>query len=377
MSAFFWICLFLVFFVYAGYPILLAVGIFGRRRPVRRACVLPDLSIVVPAHNEEKTIQMKLDNLLALDYPKDKVEILVGSDGSTDRTESIVRGYADRGVRLVSSLGRRGKSSIQNEIVDLSGGSVLVFTDADCLLSADALLLMTQNLADPEVALVTSCAVISNKGETGVAESEGLYWRYERWLRLQESERGLLAMGSGSLFVMRREFWTRLDPNVGDDFVLPLQVARAGYRNVLETQTSTSTRLTQNRFDSMLRMKMRIISKDLRGLLQNSACLNPLKTGTLACSLWSHKLLRWAVPYFLIGLFVSNLFLAGHEPYAAFLVAQVLFLALSVAGVFFGERRFRFPLSVVSSFCLVNLAALLGTLHCMLFRTAGHWNTVR
>ena len=256
-----------------------------------------------------------------------------------------------------------------------SSGSILVFTDADCLLPPDALSLITQNFADSEVALVTNCAAISNKDETAIVENEGLYWRYERWLRVEESERRLLAMASGSLFAMRRELWSELDPNVGDDFVLPLQVARAGYRNILETRTSAETRLTQNQADTMLRMKMRIISKDFRGLLQNSACLNPFAVGRVAFSLWSHKLLRWFVPYFLIALFVSNVFLAIHRPYNIFLIAQMIFYGLSLTGVFIEIRRF--PLSAVSSFCLVNLAALLGTLHCITQRSAGQWKTVR
>lgn len=373
----FWACLFLTLYVYVGYPILLATEILGKRRPVRMANVQPSLSIVVPAHNEEKVIRTKLENLLSLGYPKDRLEILVGSDGSTDQTEDIVRDYAGLGVKLVSSRERKGKSSIQNEIVKHSCGSILVFTDADCQLSPDALVLATQNFADPEVALVTNCAVINNKNETGIVESESLYWRYERWLRLEESERGLLAMASGSLFAMRRELWRELDPNVGDDFVLPLQVVQAGYRNILETRTSAETRLTQNQADSMLRMKMRIISKDFRGLLQNPACLNPFVVGRVAFSLWSHKLLRWFVPYFLMGLFVSNVFLMFHQPYAIFLLAQVAFYQFSWIGIFLGMRRFQFPLSAVSSFCLVNLAALLGTLHCLAQRSAGQWKTVR
>lgn len=373
----FWICFSIILYVYAGYPILLAAGVFGRRRSVSIGSLLPTLSVIVPAHNEEKAIESKLENLLAQDYPKDKLEILVGSDGSTDKTESLVRAYENQGVRLIVSAARKGKSAIQNALVAHSTGAILVFTDADCLLPVDALRVITPNFADPEVALVTNCAAITNKDETSIVESESLYWRYERWLRLEESERGLLAMASGSLFALRRELWRDLDPHVGDDFVLPLQVARAGYRNYIETRISAQTRISQNEAPSMLRMKMRIISKDLRGLLQNAGCLNPVATGRVAGGLWSHKLLRWAIPYFLIGLFLSNLFITGRRPYLVFLIAQAAFYLLALAGLMSDDRRIRFPLSVVSSFCLVNLAALLGTLHCMTLRTAGQWKTVR
>lgn len=184
-------------------------------------------------------------------------------------------------------------------------------------------------------------------------------------------------MASGSLFAMRHSLWRRLDPNVGDDFALPLSVARAGFRNVLETRFSPATVLTQNQPDSMFRMKMRIISKDLRGLLGNASCLNPFRVGLVAISLWSHKLLRWAVPYFLIGLFLSNLFLLANTFYALTLAAQLAFYSLAALGLFLRVDRIRRPLSAASSFCLVNLAALAGTLHCFTFQTAGRWKPAR
>ena len=376
MTHLFWVCLALILYVYAGYPALLASGILGRRRPVPMANLAPAMSVIVPAHNEEKTIESKLSNLLSLDYPKDKLEILIGSDGSSDQTEAMVEQFRESDVRLVSSKQRIGKSAMQNELVARSSGAILVFTDADCLLAPNALRLLAQNFADRTIGLVTNCAVILNQDATGVVASEGIYWRYERWLRLQESERGMLAMASGSLFSMRRDLWRPLDPHVGDDFVLPLQVARAGYRCVMETRTSAQI-VMQSESGSMLSMKVRVISKDLRGLLKNSSCLNPFRTGRVAIGLWSHKLLRWAVPYFLIGLFASNLVLASHRPYGSFLTAQAIFYVVAVAGMLFGTRRFRLPLSVAHSFCLVNLAALLGTLHCISLRTTGQWKTAR
>jgi cellulose synthase/poly-beta-1,6-N-acetylglucosamine synthase-like glycosyltransferase len=357
--------------------LFLASGLLGARKVIRRGCCLPGVSVIIPAHNEEKSIREKLQNLLQSDYPHEKLEILVGDDGSQDRTASIVRAVSSQRVKLFESSLQRGKSAIQNELVSRAHGEILVFTDADCLLPQNALRTILENFADAHVGLVTNCAAILNQDETPVVESEGLYWKYERWLRQQESERGLLAMASGSLFAMRRELWSKLDPNVGDDFALPLRVARFGFRNVLDTRVSAQTKLTQNQPQSMFRMKMRIISKDLRGLLRNPACLNPFLVGRVAVGLWSHKLLRWAIPYFLIGLLLSNLFLAGENFYGAFLVAQLLFYTVSAAGLLFGNCPVRFPVSTAASFCLVNAAALLGTLHCLTWQPAGQWKTVR
>jgi cellulose synthase/poly-beta-1,6-N-acetylglucosamine synthase-like glycosyltransferase len=377
MDFVFWLCLALILYVYLGYPLLLLSGLLGRRKPAPRRSILPSLSILVPAHNEQRMIRAKLQNLLSQDYPADKLEILVGDDGSTDATASIVRDSQHRGVRLFISETPRGKSAVQNQLVARARGEILVFTDADCLLPQNALRAIVGHFAADNVALVTNCATILNKDETGIVKSEGLYWKYERWLRCEESDRGLLAMASGSLFAMRRLLWTPLDPNVGDDFVLPLRVAKAGFRNVLETRVSAATQLTQNQANSMLRMKMRIISKDLYGLLSNPACLNPFQVGPVAISLWSHKLLRWAVPYFLLGLFISNVFLARQKLYAFFLAAQLAFYLASAAGLLFRGLQSRFPLSALSSFCVVNFASFLGTLHCITSGRAGQWKTVR
>jgi len=378
MISTFWFCLILVAYVYAGYPLLLVSGCLGGRRPIRKSTMTPSLTIVVPAHNEEKNIRSKIENLLAQDYPSGKLEILIGNDGSTDRTVDIVNGLTEARLRLVSSPLQLGKSGIQNRMVAESTGDVLVFTDADCMLPPNGLRLLVEAFSDRHVGLITNCARMINEHETAVAESEGFYWRYERWIRSEESDRELLAMASGSLFALRRELWHTLDPDVGDDFVLPLRVVRAGFRNVLEERVAAATRLSQDQPHSMFRMKARIISKDLRGLIRNAACLNPFQLGWVAVGLWSHKLLRWAIPYFLIGLLLSNLFLAERNIYyGVFLVAQCGFYLVAALGLLLSRQRVKFPVSAVASFCLVNAAALFGTLHCLTWQDSGQWKTVR
>jgi cellulose synthase/poly-beta-1,6-N-acetylglucosamine synthase-like glycosyltransferase len=266
---------------------------------------------------------------------------------------------------------------MQNDLVASSSASILVFTDADCVLHRDALRCIAETFTDRKVGLVSAQPSYLNAGATEITRNESLYLRYESWLRREESSRGLLAMASGSLFAMRRLLWEPLDPAVGDDFVLPLRTVLRGYRNVLLPEAFVATRLTQEDVDSMLRMKIRIISKDLRGLFQHWRVLNPLRMGSVAVGLWSHKLLRWLVPYFLLSMLVSNTFLVLRQPFAIFMVLQVTFYGVALAGLTWKEMRIRFPLSVASSFCLVNVAAFLGTLHCALGRTTGRWTTVR
>jgi len=375
MILLFWLLAGLVGYIYVGYPLLMLSGLLGGEEPVAKAAVLPSVSIIVPAYNEAANIESKLQNLLSLDYPSDRIEILVGSDGSTDGTDNIARLYESHCVHLIASAEQGGKSSMQNELVSRSTGSILVFTDADCIVAPNALRKLVRNFADPAVGLVTAAPAYSNAGETEVTRNESLYLRYESWLRAQESRCGLLAMASGSLFAMRRSLWRPLDPNVGDDFVLPLQVAASGYRNVLEDEAEVVTRLSQNEQASMMKLKVRIISKDLRGLTANSRVLNPFEVGAVAVGLWSHKLLRWMAPYFLLLMLISNLLALHSSIYWILLVAQLAFYSCALLGIV--KLQERFPWSVASSFCLVNAAALLGSLHFLTGGTMGRWKPTR
>lgn len=375
----FWFCAAIIVYVYFGYPLLLLSGLLRRRRPhsSHPLCDWPLISVIVAARNEEFVIEDKLRNLLAADYPPERMEILVGSDGSSDRTDEIVRRFKDRGVGLVSFPVHIGKSAIQNGLVKFACGSILIFTDADCFFPPATLRLLVSNFSDPGIGLVTARPLYENEGETSITQNESFYLRYESRLRSEESARGILAMASGSLFAVRHSLWQPVDRGHGDDFVLPLAIASSGYRNILDPRAVAVTLLEEKLPSSMLRLKSRIIAKDLRGLLDSPALLNPFRHGAVAIGLLSHKLLRWLIPFFLLALFVSNLFLLGQPLFRATLALQVIFYLLALIGAAL-HRRSRFALwSVPFSFCLVNLAALIGVLACLARRPAGLWTPVR
>ena len=352
-------------------------GLLGRRKPLHKSVIEPPVSFIVPAHNEDTVIEAKIANLLASDYPRERIEILIGSDGSSDRTEEIVRKHAADGVGLISFPQQLGKSAVQNGLVAAASGAILVFTDADCFLPPDALRSMVANFGDSHVGLVTARPLYENESATCITQNESLYLRYESWLRREESDRGLLAMASGSLFAMRQSLWRPIEPHLGDDFVLPLEVLRAGYRNVLEPRAVALTLLEQKQPASMLQLKTRIISKDFRGLLAHSDLLNPLRFGGVSVALWSHKLLRWLAPYFLVALFAASVLLARAPFFRAALLLQCAFYALALAGFLLRERFAASRWTIPFSFCLVNLAALLGTVKCLAGRTTGQWKPVR
>lgn len=386
----FWACFAIVGYVYAGYPLLLWLGVFGQRRSsqhgdglvpsdarfVAADKALPFVSVIVAAHNEEAAIEAKIQNLLACNYPRDRLEILIGSDGSSDRTEEIVRRYEPEGVGLISFPQQLGKSAMQNGLVAAASGEILVFSDADCECEADALRMSVRNFSDPEVGLVTAAPRYVNERETAITKNESAYLRYESWIRVQESRRGILAMASGSLFALRRTLWRPLNRGLGDDFELPLRVAQARLRNVLEREAIAVTRLSQNNAPAMFQLKVRIISKDFRGLRAYPSLLNPFAYGATAVGLWSHKLLRWLVPYFLLGMLACSALLRGPY-YRACLLLQLGFCAIALLGYAWRGRALGFPWSVPASFCIVNLAALLGIWMSLTSRPSGRWTPVR
>jgi glycosyltransferase involved in cell wall biosynthesis len=378
----FWAFAGIIIYVYVGYPLALASGLLAPR-VWRRAgedpggFELPSISVIVAAHNEEAAIEAKIKNLLAADYPRELVEILIGSDGSSDGTEEIVRRYAAEGVGLISFPMQQGKSAMQNGLVAASSGDVLVFTDADCEIDAQALRALVARFGDASVGLVTACPSYANVAENAVTENEGIYLRYESWLRGQESDRGILAMASGSLFAIRRSLWQPLDRNLGDDFELPLHVAAAGLQNVAEPSAVVTTRLSQNDHGSMFALKVRIVSKDFRALRKYSSLLNPFRYFGFALALWSHKLLRWLVPYFLLGMLGCGALLMRLSFYRAFVLGLLAFFAVAAVGSLLGNRKLGLPWSVPASFCTVNLAAFFGILKSFGGRGSGSWTPIR
>lgn len=375
----FWFFAFIILYVYFGYPLVLIVLAKAKGSvPMAKEEGAFTVSLIIAAYNEEKSIAEKIRNSLGLNYRQDRLEIIIGSDGSTDGTNEIATRVDHRNVRLVAECVNRGKSAIQNKAVAEAKGEILFFTDANVMLKEDALRKVTRHFADKGVGCVVGKVTYLNEKDTSISEGEGFYWRYELFLREKESLIGNLAMGSGPIMAVRRSLFRPLDPDVGEDFVLPMQVAMSGYRVVYESEAVSEETLCQNTPTSMFKSKVRVISKDLRGLFLCRAILNPFCHPLYAWALVSHKLLRWLAPYFLIALFALNLWLLSQPLYHLTLEVQLAFYALAVAG-YLSQRKgkpsrvFGIPLS----FCLVNLAALVGVVRFLIGKKAGKWEPVR
>ncbi len=209
-------------------------------------------------------------------------------------------------------------------------------------------------------------------------EGEGLYWQYELFLRGKESSLGNFAMGSGPIMAIRRNLFQPLDPNVGEDFVLPMQTVLNGYRVIYEPEAIAEEILFQSAPTSMFRSKVRVISKDLRGLFLCHSILNPFRHPLHAWGLFSHKLLRWLVPYFLVVAFALNLQFSGRPFYRVTLVLQIAFYLFALAS-YLWQRKGKPPriLGIPFSFCLVNFAALVGVWQFLMGKKSGSWQPVR
>jgi cellulose synthase/poly-beta-1,6-N-acetylglucosamine synthase-like glycosyltransferase len=359
MELLFWTSLLLIFYPYAGYPLLvvLARPLFGR--PVEKAPATPPISFIISAYNEARNMERKLDNTLALDYPREQMEILVASDASTDATDSIVAGYAGRGVELTRLPERGGKAACQSAAIARAQGDILVFSDARIMLAPGSLRAMMQNFADPTVGCVSSRDVIVNeRGEPEQTAGEGFYVRYEMALRQAESDLGTLVGASGSFYAVRRSLAKAWGPGFERDFLTPLKVAATGLRTIHEPEAiGYYSALPEP--EAEFRRKVRTVMRGMAVLFHMGTLLNPWRHPRFAWQLWSHKILRWTVPFFLLGLLVSSAALAASGiVYAAAFAAQIALYALAVAA--FLNRRletrliFRLPLF----FANVNLSIL-------------------
>ena len=320
--------LFLVFFAYLGYPLTLLLIARVRRREVKKSLFFPSVTLIITAYNEEKRIREKLENTLSLEYPREKLQILVASDGSTDATNGIVEAYAERGVEFLPVVPRGGKENAQKEAVRMARGEVLVFSDVATQLDPDGLTQIVGNFADPTVGCVSSIdRVLGKDGRPG---GEGAYVRYEMWLRALESQVHSLVGLSGSFFAARREVCRDFSTDMQSDFRTLLNSMRLGLRGVSDSSAVgyyLDVSDERREFDR----KVRTVVRGLTVFFRNLEFLNPLRYGFFSYQYFCHKLLRWLVPLFLLSAFTANLALApGSLEYSVLLMGQIGFYATAI-----------------------------------------------
>jgi glycosyltransferase involved in cell wall biosynthesis len=347
---------FLVLFAYFGYPLtLLAVGrVWGKE--VRRAEFLPPMTFIVTVHNEESRIREKLENTLGLDYPAGKLQILVASDGSTDRTNDIVRGYGARGVELLALADRKGKENAQKEALARATGEVIVFSDVATTLEPHGLRRLASSFADPTVGCVSSEDRLV--GRDGKPSGEGLYVRYEMWLRALESRANSLVGLSGSLFAARKEVCRDFAADMQSDFRTVLNSVKMGLRAVSDPLALGMYPDTGDRKREWER-KVRTVVRGLTVFFRHAELLNVCRYGLFSYQLFCHKLLRWSVPLFLVVALASNFALAGDSSaYGLFLLLQSLLYGLGMLGLLVSGMQDVSVVRIPTYFLVVNASIL-------------------
>ena len=380
LEAVFWLAAAAVFYSYGGYPLLLALAARLRPAPpVRRGDEAKPLSVVIVAHNEQEQIGRKLDNCLSLDYPPDRLEVLVASDGSTDLTEEIVERRVSERVRLLRLPGPAGKPSALNAAAAEARGEILLLCDARQELDRGAARALVANFADPSVGAVSGELLFRPSDGSAGLEGVGLYWTYEKWIRRTESRFDSTVGVTGAICAMRRALYRPLDPRtILDDVALPMSVAQAGYRVVFEPAAIAYDRAPEDPRKEY-RRKVRTLAGNYQLVALRPDLLNPFRN-RLFFQLVSHKLSRLAVPWcLLLMLGVSGVLAArGSLLFAWLLAAQCAFYLMAWVGWWLkrGGRAVRL-LSVPYSLTLLNIAAAEAFFGFLLGREGAAWRMAR
>ena len=326
MDTIFWLAFAGAVYAYFGYPVLLAVlaRISPKKLRLGADVDLPRISILIPAHNEETVIANKLSNSLALDYPREKLEIVVVSDGSTDRTDQIVKDFStDTPLQFFRVDDRKGKANALNTGLQHVTGEIVVFSDSSIMLEQDSLRTITKGFADPEVGCISGEDHIPGGG------GEGLYGRYELYLRNLESRIGSIVGASGSFYAQRRELCLPFVEGLAPDFLSVLNTVEQGYRAISEPGAK-GTMSAVSDTGAEFRRKVRTLLRGMTTLWARRSLMNPLKYTAFSFVLISHKLMRWLVPLFLIAMLVANSGLLVSKFYLGIFVLQLAFYSLAI-----------------------------------------------
>jgi cellulose synthase/poly-beta-1,6-N-acetylglucosamine synthase-like glycosyltransferase len=316
-----------IFFAYFGYPLSLWVLTPFKRKQVQRNSIQPLVTIIVAAYNEEKRIRRKIENLLDTDYPKEKLEIVIVSDGSTDLTGKIVAEY-EPSVKHISLSEHSGKEYAQSRGVEIAKGEILIFTDAAACFQPDGISKIVSNFADPTVGCVSSRdSLICRDGNSS---GEGLYIRYEMWLRHLESQVFSMVGLSGSFFAARMALCRNFNSEIDSDFQTVLNAIEAGMRAVMDNGTACNYYDLSDPAKEMTR-KERTVLRGITGFFNNLHFLNVARYGIFAYGYFSHKLLRWLVPFFVLFGFLCNLILALNSiVFFVLMGLQALFIVMGI-----------------------------------------------
>ena len=331
----FWASLLLIGYVYAGYPCI--IWLRARLVPHRahREPIEPLVTIVLIAHNEETCIEARIENLLALDYPVERRQILVGSDGSTDETVARARRFAHEGVHVMAFRHWRGKAAVVNQLVRRARGEVVLFADARQTFDPQVLRRLVARFADERVGAVSGELMLTDSTGTPMGRGASFYWRYEKFIRVHEGRAGSTVGATGAIYAIRRALFRAIPPDtILDDVLIPMRIVQQGYRVQFEQEARAYQAVSRTAHQEYVR-KVRTIAGAFQLFAREWWLLSPWRN-----ALWfetvSHKGLRLLLPVLHLALFAANLELSRVPFYGAVFALQTAFYAAAIAG---HERR--------------------------------------
>lgn len=374
----FWLSVAVLFYVYVGYPLL--VYLVSRLFPqkVKRAPFEPQVTVLITAYNEERAIRQKIENTLAIDYPREKLEILVASDASGDRTDEIVKEFSDRGVRLFRQEGRKGKTFTQNEAVKRASGEIILFSDATTEYQPNVLREILPNFADNTVGCVAGKLIYVDDTKSNVGKGAQSYWSYETFLKEAESRACSLIGASGCLYAVRKSAYREMYPEACSDFLICTLIYEQGLRSVYEPRAICFEK-TNYRTNKEMKMRIRVISQTFTDLWRNRRMMNPFQSGFYAIELFSHKVLRYGVPLFLLIIFASSAVLMRHSYFfEAVFLGQIIFYGLALVGWLLEKSGLKIGiLAIPQYFVLTNLASVVGFYKFLRGERFATWEPIR
>lgn len=361
-QAFFWACFILIIYTYFIYPAFLYLFY---RSPLKKKEASsdyrwPKVSLVVAAYNEEKVIAKKIENSLDLDYPEDRLEIIISSDGSTDNTDTIAEKYVSHGITFLKFNSRRGKVNVLNDVIPKAKGEVVLLSDANTIYKGDAVKKIVRDFADPEVGCVCGELIFRNVEKNEVGALEGFYWRYEQFIKKIEGANGALLGANGGIYAIRKGLFEILPSNVIiEDFVIPMRILEKGY-DVIYESAAVAFEETSKKVIQEMERRIRIGAGDFQSLLLTWKLLNPSR-GFAAFAYLSHKVIRWLVPFFLISLFFINIFLIQERFYFVTFLLQSGFYSAAILGRILSRTNLRLKFfGLPYYFISMNIALFFG-----------------
>ena len=376
MVILFWTSIFMIFYVYIGYPIsvFLLSFIIGKR--VKKEEWEPFVTIIIAAFNESEHIQKTIQNKLDLDYPNDKMEIIVVSDGSNDGTDELVAEFKEANVHLIRQEPRAGKTSALNLAVPRAKGEIIIFSDANSLYESKAIKKLVANFSDPEVGYVTGKMVYVKKDGSMVGDGCSAYMKYENFLRRFETRLGSVVGVDGGIDAIRRNLYEPMQADQLPDFVLPLKVVEKRYRVVYEPEAILKENTLKDTNDEY-RMRVRVSLRAMWALFYMRHLMRFSKGNYLfAWQLWSHKILRYLCFLFIFSAFILNIFTVSYGfLYVIMLILQILFIITSIFSIYLKTSNITGKiLNFCHYFMLLNLASMHAFVKFLLRKKKVVWN---